>query len=793
VNGHQAHDVSTPRLDAHLLDERLLAHPAELLDHLGEGASLARELARRGEGLEQVSGPARSQFLGRRERGPAEASREARDRRSGRKRAGEILPLAQLLERPADPGIRLDRRLRPVVEASARSGEPIESLVVHAEERAAEGREEENRVVGIGDGSEERQERVEFLGVAEGAAARDLAGHAVALERPSVFGHVPALAEEDQEVSGRAAPPPISEAIVSAIRRESQSTTGAAAGSLRGHRQPEDGGRFRSRRMVRGERDVGRLLRARLFQETPESAVDPVADVRGRSEVRRELEEPATARDPAAHGLVSFDVRAPKPVDRLLGIAHDEEGAGNRRELPPVPLVGLLSRQEKEDLRLDGIGVLELVHEDRRESLEQRASDLGVVAQEIARVEEKVLEVQLALAPPPLPILFPRVGEQVHDQRMDVFGPALERRFDRLLPQAPGLGRRALYEVAPSQDPEHADELGGPARVEELAQATSAADGFLELRPAPLRRLRGKRRGPPREEVLDLAARREKSGSGMPVPAAIVRSEFSQTVSKALLEIREADPEREELREARIVLQVQLRREALPGRGAGDAVLRLVHLDEAGLDARLDRALAQQAGAEGVDRSEKAGVEARERGREPLPARRVQLVAKRLLERALELLTELRRGLDREGHGRETVGRRATGRDQGDHAIDEARGLARTGSGLDEDRRAEVLADGGPSRVVGKRRFTLLGHASPGGDEDGIRSVGEFGFGATAGELRAAADRLEVAVPAVALGNGVRKHPRGDEIEEARQNVAGRLPVGSRRDPLAFTLPAGKK
>src|SRR5262245_1492260 len=78
-------------------------------------------------------------------------------------------------------------------------------------------------------------------------------------------------------------------------------------------------------------------------------------------------------------------------------------------------------------------------------------------------------------------------------------------------------------------------------------------------------------------------------------------------------------------------------------------------------------------------------------------------------------------------------------------------------------------------------------------DEHGIRSVDELRLGELARRTRTTADRLEGAVTAIALVDGVREHPRRDQIEQAGQDIAGRLPVGSRRDPLALPLPAGEE
>src|SRR5207244_2250049 len=88
------------------------------------------------------------------------------------------------------------------------------------------------------------------------------------------------------------------------------------------------------------------------------------------------------------------DVGAAEAVDRLLGVTDQEELAGHEAELPPVALVGLRRRGGKEpgDLGLEGVGVLELVEEEALEAGLGAAADLGLVAEEVARPGEEIVE-----------------------------------------------------------------------------------------------------------------------------------------------------------------------------------------------------------------------------------------------------------------------------------------------------------------------------------------------------------------------------------------------------------------
>ena len=97
-----------------------------------------------------------------------------------------------------------------------------------------------------------------------------------------------------------------------------------------------------------------------------ESLTDGVARLTGRRGVDVVIDSVGGAL--TGHALVRLDVGAPEPVDRLLRVADDEERAGRGNEAAPVLFHEVFPRQIKEDLRLNRIGVLELVHENGREA-----------------------------------------------------------------------------------------------------------------------------------------------------------------------------------------------------------------------------------------------------------------------------------------------------------------------------------------------------------------------------------------------------------------------------------------
>ena len=151
---------------------------------------------------------------------------------------------------------------------------------------------------------------------------------------------------------------------------------------------------------------IGWLHPALGLHVSVEVVVDPLQHRPHRAEV---LDQALLGvAEPLEQVVVDRDVRAAEAVDALLRIAHNEElpvyqgrVSPVRREGLPVPLVGC---QIEGDLRLERIGVLELVHEDALEARLRAPSNVGMVAQQVARPGQQILEgghtVGLTLAHP---------------------------------------------------------------------------------------------------------------------------------------------------------------------------------------------------------------------------------------------------------------------------------------------------------------------------------------------------------------------------------------------------------
>ena len=107
------------------------------------------------------------------------------------------------------------------------------------------------------------------------------------------------------------------------------------------------------------------------------------------------------------------DVGAPEAVDGLLGVAHEEETARIGLQFRPsgTGSVGSVAAEQRSQLYLDRVGVLELVDEQALVALPQGGPHfraVGVVAQQQAGPHQKVMEFE---APAGAPLLRGVAGE----------------------------------------------------------------------------------------------------------------------------------------------------------------------------------------------------------------------------------------------------------------------------------------------------------------------------------------------------------------------------------------------
>ena len=155
----------------------------------------------------------------------------------------------------------------------------------------------------------------------------------------------------------------------------------------------------------------------------------------------------------------------------------------------------------------------------------------------------------------------------------------------------------------------------------------------------------------------------------------------------------------------RLVTPLELLLEPALEGAVEEAVRDLARRDrEHRVDPGLHRSLAQQVGAESVNRPDARLLELAERAVQRLARAR----AARLLDRPPEAELQLTGRRVRERDRDHLVEPRATGGEQRDHPGHELRRLARARSRLDDERCLEVVADAVARGLVGERRHGML-------------------------------------------------------------------------------------
>ena len=318
-------------------------------------------------------------------------------------------------------------------------------------------------------------------------------------------------------------------------------------------RRPEGGVREAARGLERLERvaEVGR-----------EEVVDHVEHLGPRAVVLGQGEHAADLVAPLAEDL---DVRVPEAVDRLELVADEED-------------LGLLLGEQVDQLALQPVRVLELVDHDRAEAPALALADLGVLAQELARQQLQVLEVERRLA-----VLGLAVGAVVGEQELlQLLAVARRERLERgLLDRVP-----RLLELGRAQVGEVEQLLRAVGRVEEAQGRLVFRGGDTQLC-QPLVQPRLDRRFEPQLEP-GRAQRLVHAGQHPPQPAAAVRGEQPHP---------------------RLVVAAELLERRAEGLAAQHAPLAVVEHAEARVDPGRERVRLQQPVAEAVDGRDPGGVE----------------------------------------------------------------------------------------------------------------------------------------------------------------------------------------
>ena len=76
------------------------------------------------------------------------------------------------------------------------------------------------------------------------------------------------------------------------------------------------------------------------------------------------------------------DICATEPVDRLFGVTYDEQRARNGTTISPIRFVGFVRRQIHHNLRLDRIGILELINAEVCKPMAEITTDRRLVSKQ---------------------------------------------------------------------------------------------------------------------------------------------------------------------------------------------------------------------------------------------------------------------------------------------------------------------------------------------------------------------------------------------------------------------------
>ena len=166
--------------------------------------------------------------------------------------------------------------------------------------------------------------------------------------------------------------------------RDSPADLRVAVARLVGHEQLD--GRASERL---GEQTARFERRVALAELGTEEMVDDAEHLRPRAVVRRQREKAVARGSPLPEDV---DVRMPEAVDRLELVA-DEEELRNR-----PPRIAGAPRDDVDELALQPVRVLELVHHDRAEAKAQLRPRGLVPGEQVPREQLQVLEVDRGLA-----------------------------------------------------------------------------------------------------------------------------------------------------------------------------------------------------------------------------------------------------------------------------------------------------------------------------------------------------------------------------------------------------------
>ncbi len=299
-----------------------------------------------------------------------------------------------------------------------------------------------------------------------------------------------------------------------------------------------------------------------------EQVVDHLQHLGSRAVVLGQREHAAGGLAPLAEDL---DVRVPEAVDGLELVSDEEQ---------------VLGGEQVDQLALEPVRVLELVHQHRAEAPALALADLGLVAEQVPRGQLEVLEVERRLGRLRRRIGVGEAAQQLLEQAAVARGELVER---GLLDRTPGLlvGRRTLTLAAARREVGEVEEplrMRGP--LEELDDASAGLArrvrslGVVGQAPSRLAQLLDPRVEPrplrhfEHEVAAGRAERLVDAGQHPPQPARTVRGEQADSLRIAgRAELLERGVERLAGEDARLVLveDAEVRVDARPRTDAPSA------------------------------------------------------------------------------------------------------------------------------------------------------------------------------------------------------------------------------
>ncbi len=401
------------------------------------------------------------------------------------------------------------------------------------------------------------------------------------------------------------------------------------------------------------------------------------------------------------------DVCPTEPVDRLFGVADEEQSSGLDVDLRPgARAVGRIAgTEQRRDLDLDRIGVLELVDKQAPVSVAQTSTGSGTVlgiAQQCAGEHQEVVELEFARASPIGDCTGGTAserGDNPPDRRVE---ETADERFPLLsepgnaFPQAVEVGPLGLAAAVAGTERRlvgaeeaHAFDVvkRGSEPLAIFGELAEARQHRVAVDPA----LRGG--CDHRIELFEPGVDRELGHRGRCIDAVEKVPVVVEDLGDRTQVVQpHAGREHDEDRLLELGIFEQLVDEQSPARLERDTRRDLVAHDDARRQAGFDRELSEDALCERMERADRGGVELLER-----------LAFALFLERAPHPITQLGRGLLGEGDRSDRAHRHA-GCDEGDDPVDERRGLPGTGAGLDEQRGVETRTD-----RISRRRIAGVG------------------------------------------------------------------------------------